>query len=75
MPSQKTGLPFWSTKYLPFSLTLTGYTGSPAREIVKSTSRATTEGLTSSRTRFTPMFESRVFFIQPDPISHVVFRR
>ncbi len=24
VPNQKTGLPFWSTKYLPFSLTLTG---------------------------------------------------
>ena len=27
VPSQKTGSPFWSTKYLWLSLTLTGYEG------------------------------------------------
>ena len=30
VPSQKTGVPFWSTKYLPFALTLTGCTMSAA---------------------------------------------
>ena len=28
VPSQNTGAPFWSTKYLPLGLTLTGKTGS-----------------------------------------------
>ena len=49
VPSQNTGSPFWSTKYLPFGLTLTGNEGSEATVLNDRAMRRISDASTGKR--------------------------